>query len=181
MNKVIYCDGSSDGKTGGKGGWGYVILVDGVKVYEANGSENSATNNSMEIRGAIEGLKYTASYLATKPVVCGALREVILRSDSQLMLGYASGRYRCKAMHLLPLYLELKKLFSNLNAKDEWVKGHAGDTYNEQCDKLAKAARESKDDKARTLSECEGKVSDGSRSTDQVTKKTSAKISWDNS
>jgi len=138
----IYSDGSSDGKSGGIGGWAFVIVIDGVKVYEKNGSEAGATNNSVEIRAAIEGLKYVDNYLTSQPTVGAVNREVILRSDSQLVLGYATRRYQCKAMHLLPLYLELNKLFSKLGAKDSWVKGHSGNEFNEVCDKLAKSARE---------------------------------------
>ena len=142
MKIEVYSDGSSDGKSGGVGGWAFVILIDGVVVHEGSGSEVNATNNSVEIKGAIEGLRYVDCYLATKPNPSGTLREVILWSDSQLVLGYATGRYRCKALHLLPLYIELRKFFGKLNAKDEWVKGHSGEPNNERCDLLAKAARE---------------------------------------
>lgn len=133
----IYSDGSSDGKSGGVGGWGFVVVIDGIKVYEESGSDIKATNNSMEITGALRGLEHVARTYAAV-----ALKEVVLLSDSQLVLGYATGRYRCKAMHLLPLYLQLRKVFNQLNAKDTWVKGHSGNVFNEQCDRLAKAQKQ---------------------------------------
>jgi ribonuclease HI len=141
MKVEVFSDGSSDGKSGGVGGWAFVVLVDGEKVYEASGSEDNATNNSMELRAALEGLKWVDTYVAGSPNPAGTLREVILWSDSQLVLGWASSRYRCKAMHLIPLCFEIRTYFNKLGAKDCWVKGHDGNEWNEKCDTLCKAAR----------------------------------------
>ena len=134
MKVEIYSDGSSDGKTGGVGGWAYLVLVDGVKVHEASGSEPNATNNSMETAGAVAGLEWV---VANHPTC----EDVTLISDSQLVLRWASGEYKIKAPHLIPLVIRLKRAFNKLNAKTEWVKGHSGNEFNEAADKLAKAAR----------------------------------------
>jgi ribonuclease HI len=130
----VYSDGSSNGKTGGVGGWAFVVVVDGVKVHEASGSEQKATNNTCELLAAIEGLEYTA---ATYP----QCEDVTIISDSQLVLRFATGEYNVKKMHLLPYVLRLRKVFRSLNAKARWEKGHAGEPNNERCDELAKAAR----------------------------------------
>ena len=136
MKLEVYSDGSSDGKTGGIGGWGFVVLVDGVKVYENNGSEANATNNSMECMGAVSGLEYV---VMTYPQA----EDVTLISDSQLVLRWATGEYKIKKLHLIPYVIRLRKSFRLLNAKTRWERGHQGEPNNERCDELAKTARKS--------------------------------------
>ena len=144
MKIEVYTDGSAT--TADKpGGWGYVILVDGVKHSEASGGLQKATNNVAEITAAIEGLR-AASLLqanANGNARTDGVNDVSIEliSDSQLVLRYATGEYQCRKYHLLPLYLELRKHYRSTGATTRWVRGHSGDTYNEQCDKLAKAAR----------------------------------------
>lgn len=137
----VYSDGSAT--TGDKpGGYAFVICVGGVKVAEGSGHLPKATNNVAEITAAIAGLEYIKTHDVRG--VDGGHEEpnVVLVSDSKLVLGYATGEYQCKAMHLLPLCLKLRKLYRELNASTRWVKGHAGQEFNERCDELAKAARE---------------------------------------
>ena len=38
------------------------------------------------------------------------------------------------------LWTKLDKLVENRNIKFNWVKGHAGDSFNERCDKIARDA-----------------------------------------
>lgn len=131
----VYSDGSSDGGKGKPGGWAFVIVIDGVKTHEANGFEQKATNNTMEILSATMGLEYI---VATYP----QCKDVTLISDSQLTLKFATKEYTVKKMHLLPYVLKLRKAYEQLNAKAKWVRGHSGNEFNEVCDKLAKSARE---------------------------------------
>lgn len=139
----IYSDGSGN-TFDSDGGYGWRLVVDGNLIAEGNGYLPRATNNVAEITAAIEGLKYAAQYLATPSIQSSSPHSVVLVSDSQLVLGYASGAYACKALHLTTLYIELKKVFKAVGATTRWVKGHSGNEHNEKCDQLAKAARESK-------------------------------------
>lgn len=140
----VYSDGSAT--TADKpGGYAFVICLDGVKIGEGSGHLPKATNNVAEVTAAICGLE---ALMATKefqqnnagpnPAV---QQQVVLVSDSQLVLGYASGQYQCRKYHLLPLYLKLRKLYGALGAETKWVKGHSGEEHNERCDVLAKTAR----------------------------------------
>jgi len=113
------------------------VLVDGVKVHEASGSAKDATNNTMELTAALEGLKYVAKDMKYN----GA--DVVLISDSQLVLGFATGRWVCKKLHLALLANSLNKHFTELKATDRWERGHQGEPNNERCDELAKNARQS--------------------------------------
>jgi ribonuclease HI len=131
----VFCDGS--GTTGNlAGGWGYVIVVDGTVLESNSGGLPKATNNVAELTAALEGLKRVQAL----PQLAGA--DVTLVSDSQLTLGFAGGNWQCKKLHLALLANNLNKIYTTLNAKTRWVRGHTGDEHNETCDKLAKAARE---------------------------------------
>jgi len=132
----VYSDGSGT-SFGNTGGWAFVVLVDGVKVHEASGSAKDATNNTMELTAALEGLKYVAKDMKYN----GA--DVVLISDSQLVLGFATGRWVCKKLHLALLANSLNKHFTELKATDRWERGHQGEPNNERCDELAKNARQS--------------------------------------
>lgn len=67
--------------------------------------------------------------------------EVILISDSQLVLRWATGEYSVKKYHLVPCVIALRKAFKLTKAITRWERGHQGEVNNERCDALAKAAR----------------------------------------
>lgn len=141
MKIEVYCDGSAT--TGDKpGGWGYCIVIDGAEHSRQSGGLNLATNNVAEITAAIEGLDEVIRLKSSGGTTIDPNATVELVSDSQLVLKYATGEYRCKAPHLVPFYIKLRKLYGTAKASTRWVRGHTGDHYNEICDKLAKSARE---------------------------------------
>jgi len=55
---TIYTDGavSGNGTAGSYGGWAVVVVV-GTQERELSGAERGATNQQMELRAAIEGLR----------------------------------------------------------------------------------------------------------------------------
>ena len=140
MKKVtIYTDGACSGNPG-PGGWGAVLMYNGVEK-EMSGAEKDTTNNRMELFAAISALR--------------ALKEpceVDLYSDSA---------YLCNAINEGWLFDWKQKNWRNSNKKDVknvdlWeelitlmglhritfikVKGHADNVYNNRCDKLATSA-----------------------------------------
>ncbi|MBE5762905.1 MAG: ribonuclease HI [Clostridiales bacterium] len=140
MKKVtIYTDGACSGNPG-PGGWGAVLMYNGVEK-EMSGAEKETTNNRMELFAAISALR--------------ALKEpceVDLYSDSA---------YLCNAINEGWLFDWKQKNWRNSNKKDVknvdlWeelitlmglhritfikVKGHADNVYNNRCDKLATSA-----------------------------------------
>lgn len=143
MKVEVYADGSGN-TFDSDGGYGWRLVVDGALHSEGSGYLPSATNNVAEITAAIEGLKAATAYLANPAIQSQGPHQVELVSDSQLVLGYANGAYRCKALHLTQLYIQLRKVYGDVKASTRWVKGHSGDEHNEGCDKLAKQAREGK-------------------------------------
>ena len=142
MNQVqMWTDGSSDGKTGNVGGWGVVLKAKG-KVKELSGQEPEATNNRMELRAAIEGLK-----ALTKPC------SVTLHSDSEYVVnsmakGWIDAWQKRNWMNSGKKPVANKDLWMELlDASEphdvEWVhvRGHADDEMNNRADALAVAAR----------------------------------------
>ncbi len=136
----IYSDGSGN-TMASDGGYGWRIVVDGVFLEEGSGYLSQATNNVAEITAAIKGLERASAIILQNG---WQNAEVVLVSDSQLVLGYASGKWRCKAEHLKPLNRDLQKAYNEVDADTRWVRGHNGDEHNEACDKLAGAARKGK-------------------------------------
>ena len=143
MKKIeVYSDGSGN-TFDSDGGWAYRIVLDGEVIGEGSGYLASSTNNVAELTAGIRGLEAVKQLLSSNSI--DPLQDdIFLVSDSQLVLGYASGKYQCKALHLTQLYIQLRQLYKDLNLKVRWVKGHSGDEHNEACDVLAKTARESK-------------------------------------
>jgi ribonuclease HI len=136
----VYSDGSGN-TMASDGGFGWRIVVDGIFLEEGNGYLPQATNNTAELTAALEGMKRADALIQQNS---WQNAKVVLVSDSQLVLNYANGKWRCKAEHLASLRGELQRVYNKVDADVRWVKGHNGDTNNEACDKLAKAGREGK-------------------------------------
>ena len=132
----IYTDGACKCNPG-PGGWGAVIVYNGIEK-ELSGGEAQTTNNRMELMAAISALE--------------ALKEpcdVTLTSDSKYMVdsiekGWvyswkAKGWKKAdKSPALNPdLWERLLVQLARHEVKLVWVKGHAGHPYNERCDQLA--------------------------------------------
>ena len=132
----IYTDGACKGNPG-PGGWGVLIQYqDNEKEYF--GGNKNTTNNQMELQAAIEGLKLLKE-------VC----IVNLTTDSKyVMQGITSWIKKWKInkwknsnkkdVKNKELWIELDKLCMKHDVRWNWVKGHSGDKFNEEVDKLAR-------------------------------------------
>lgn len=149
MNIEVYTDGSAT-TSDRPGGWAFVVVIDGKKHFEANGYMPNASNNDAELEAAIQGLTYIKKeyinllYIPDKEPPPGQFpknAEITLVSDSQLVLGWASGRYAFRQLDKMDKFKTLQLLVHSFNVKTRWVEGHSGDEHNERCDKLANEAR----------------------------------------
>lgn len=142
MKIEVYSDGSAT--TGDKpGGFGYVVVINGEKHGEGNGRLEGATNNDAELEAAIQGLQYVDKFLSDNGLVPNQVAglAVTLVSDSQLILGWASGTWKFKQIDKIDKFHELRKYVARMRVDTRWVRGHSGDEHNERCDKLANIAR----------------------------------------
>ena len=166
MKIEVFSDGSATVPSK-PGGWAWVMVVDGSKHSEGSGYSPNASNNDMELMSSIMGLAAALKHIENLRLLVSASGgeqpqidriasqcEVTLCSDSQLVLAWANGSFRFKQLDKMDKYQQLKYLMNKLNAKTRWIRGHSGDTHNERCDQLAKAARKQiqiEVDKPRTI------------------------------
>lgn len=139
----IYTDGSAHYKTQ-YGAWAFVVVQDGVSIYEDVGTEKDTTNNRMELRGICAAL----SYILERNEL-GKTYEII--TDSQYAYyGLTTWRKSWKLkdwknVKNADLWQNLDRVVDalptfGLPVSFLWVRGHAGNKFNEQVDKLAHAA-----------------------------------------
>ena len=121
----IYTDGACLGNPG-PGGWGAVIIEDGIK-RNLSGADESTTNNRMEMLAVIKGL-------ASVPESA----QVTVFSDSQYVVNTMTRGWKRKAN--LDLWDRLDAEVAAHRVEWRWVRGHAGDPLNEEADSLATAA-----------------------------------------
>jgi ribonuclease HI len=125
----LYFDGASIGNPG-PAGYGYVIRC-GESVYKGSGYIGEATNNVAEYTGLIEGLKRCLEL---------GCRELVIFSDSELVVRQLRGEYRVRSRRILPLYraaLELMGMFGSVEVQ------HVRREANSEADRLARKAAES--------------------------------------
>lgn len=133
---TIYTDGACSGNPG-PGGWGAVLIYNGVEK-QISGFEAETTNNRMELTAAIialETLKYPCS--------------VELWSDSTYLVNsiekgwfysWQRNNWRNSQKKEVPnkdLWIRLRAQMDIHDVSFNWVEGHKGNKYNEICDKLA--------------------------------------------
>ena len=131
----IHTDGSCLGNPGA-GGWAAIIVDEKNQREEISGGEEHTTNNRMELTAAIRALK---------KIPAGS--SVELFTDSSYLKnaftngwlakwkrnGWNNGRVLNQ-----DLWLELDELIKSRAVNFNWVKGHAGNFFNERCDTLAR-------------------------------------------
>jgi ribonuclease HI len=134
----IYTDGSCLGNPG-NGGWA-AIINDQDKITKISGNKKNTTNNQMELMAAIEALKKIPPkqevqlYTDSKYVKMGITEWIQKWSKNNWK---TSSKKKVKN---LELWLELNKIAKKHKIEWFWVKGHSGDTFNEEVDALAKKA-----------------------------------------
>ena len=122
---VINCDGAARGNPGPAGAGAVVVDGDGAVLAEVAEGLGETTNNVAEYTAAIRGLEEAARLGA---------RDVLLRSDSLLLVNQLTGRYRVKTPHLQPLHRRVRDLVREFD-KVEFE--HVPRERNVEADRLA--------------------------------------------
>lgn len=129
----VYTDGGCRPNPG-VGGWA-AVLIHGDRVKELSGGEMESTNNRMELLSAINALE-----ALKKPC------KVEFHTDSQYVKngittwiagwkkkGWRRGKEELKNVDL---WKRLDAAVQRHSIRWFWIRGHAGDKYNEICDQL---------------------------------------------
>lgn len=135
MRLILHTDGGSRGNPGPAAAG--VVLTDadtGQPVHEAGYFLGRTTNNVAEYQGLLRGLDAARDLGAA---------ELVIRSDSQLMVRQLDGQYKVKSADLKPLFEQAKaKLRHFPRATIDHVYRHK----NADADRLANLAMDAKRD-----------------------------------
>lgn len=136
---AIWTDGSA-WPNPGPGGWGAVILSDGVRSEIRGRSDGVTTNNRMEITAAIEALRALSEpsivtvYTDSRYLQGGADRcAYCLRDRERWKIGPIPQPWKVNR----DLWLQLMVAMKGHRIHWEWVRGHADCAENNRADVLA--------------------------------------------
>lgn len=153
MNYTVYTDGACSGNPG-PGGYAGIFVVNDHKKMTITGRSSSTTNNHMELKAIVRSLKHLLS---------GDYRirqgKILIYSDSAYCINsinqgwykfWKENEWRTKQDQEVKnkeLWEELYYLLEDTRRVKvifKKVHGHSGVKWNEEADKLAKQAMESK-------------------------------------
>jgi ribonuclease HI len=123
-----HIDGASRGNPGEAGFGIHVTTPEGREVARLYGYLGRATNNVAEYQALIHALRYARARGA---------RELLLFSDSELVVKQIGGQYRVKHKDMLPLHREAAALLRHFERASLW---HVRREQNREADRLANQA-----------------------------------------
>lgn len=131
-NVTIYTDGAASGNPG-PGGYG-IVLISGKHRKTKSGGFRLTTNNRMELMGVIVGLE------SLKIEGC----NVTIYTDSKYVADavekgwvFTWEKQQFKKKKNQDLWMRFLRLYRKHKVRFVWIKGHANNTENEICDRLA--------------------------------------------
>jgi len=136
MKRVtLYSDGSALGNPG-PGGFG-TILRYGERERELSGGEAHTTNNRMELRGVIEGLKVLKEPCEVEIV---SDSSYVVKGINDWIQGWIKRDFN--KVKNPDLWREYLRVSAPHRVSATWVRGHDGHPENERCDTLARSVAE---------------------------------------
>ena len=131
-NIVVYTDGSSRGNPG-PGGYG-TVMMSGQYRKELSQGFVKTTNNRMELLAVIVALEEIKNAGANVTVYSDS-KYVVDSIEKKWVFGWQKKNFKDKKNP--DLWKRFLKIFPKHKLQMVWVKGHANNTENERCDKLA--------------------------------------------
>jgi ribonuclease HI len=166
MHLSIYTDGGCSGNPG-PGGWAYAIVASdgkgkvkplaplpgmlfpqenfyGKLLFEQSGGEPVTTNNRMELLAAVLALEALIDRdLSPESVTVYTDSQYVQKGMTIWINSWKRNGWRTserKPVKNQELWLRLDELGARFEVVWKWVRGHAGNTFNERCDQMAQAA-----------------------------------------
>ena len=140
---TLFSDGSCLGNPGA-GGWAYILRFNKAQKKESGG-EVFTTNNQMELKAAIMGLKALKEPCEVRLFTDSSY---VVNSINEWLANWQKRNFKnVKNVELWQEYLKISKPHKVVAS---WVKGHAGHPENEECDQMARdEAQKIKDESER--------------------------------
>jgi len=135
---IVYSDGGADPNPG-PGGWGVVLLAerDGkMHTKELSGGVGQTTNNRMELTAAIQALQ---ALKESCEVEFHTDSQYLKKGITEWMAKWLLTDFKRGEIQNADLWKQLNVEVARHKIEWHWVKGHAGNTYNERADALASA------------------------------------------
>ena len=140
---IIYTDGGCTGNPG-PGGWAAVLLKNEEEI-RLSGGDTSTTNNKMELTAVIRALEFILTQNWERgPIEIHTDSQYVQKGITQWIEGWIRKGWVTAAKKPVKnkeLWQVLKGLDDELHPSWHWVKGHAGNEYNELCDQLVAKER----------------------------------------
>ena len=139
---VIHTDGACRGNPG-PGGWGVVLRYNG-NLKKLKGYEPETTNNRMELKAVIEGLR---ALTRSCDIELHTDSKYVMHGITEWLNNWKRNGWRTaarKPVKNIDLWQQLDDEVARHKIDWNWVKGHSGVEDNEMADQLANAAIDSK-------------------------------------
>lgn len=140
MKITVYTDGAAKGNPG-KGGYG-IVLLSGKHKKELSCGYRNTTNNRMELLSVIVALE-TIKLDRAEVTIYSDSKYVVDSVEKKWVFGWQKKGFKGKKNS--DLWQRFLLIYPKHMVKFVWVKGHAGNLYNERCDELAVNAAEGND------------------------------------
>ncbi|MFW5976476.1 MAG: ribonuclease HI [Bacillota bacterium] len=131
----LYTDGSCAGNPG-PGGYAAIIL--GNEEKNISGFEKDTTNNRMEIKAVIEGIKHINKGSKIH-IYCDS--SYVINGITKWIHKWKNNNWKTSEGNLVKnkdLWQKLDRLLNKYKVEFKKVRAHSGDEYNEKVDELAK-------------------------------------------
>lgn len=129
---IIYTDGSARGNPG-PGGYG-IVMISGPYRKEISQGYKHTTNNRMELLGVIVALESVKTENVAITIYTDS-RYVVDAVEKKWVFSWEKKKFAGKKNP--DLWQRFLKIYPRHHIKFVWVKGHAENKENIQCDKLA--------------------------------------------
>lgn len=139
----LYTDGACGTRAHQRGGWAFVAVSGKDVLAEESGTSPSTTNNRMELMAVIKALEwFQPRHFHARPEVVSDSKYVV-RGITEWMPKWKAKDWTLRTggpVKSRDHWERLDVLVADVVPTFRWVKGHNGDRFNTQADRLAKRA-----------------------------------------
>ncbi len=124
----------------GPGAYAAIKVINGREI-ELSGFEEETTNNRMELKAVIEGLKAIKAENKVTKVVIYSDSNYVIKGITNWIFSWKNNNWHTSGGNQVKnknLWKELDRLTVNQDYEFKKIKAHSGIKYNEKVDKLAK-------------------------------------------